>query len=103
MALSIIRFVVLFVTTLHCKVSMAMSGDLDAPLTGLGRSGGLPVRVTPRLDVGPATRKLGQWVIGPDEPCPTASCVEGNGKHGSQTPTGRTTLQINLCVEPLSL
>ena len=38
---------------------MAMSGDLDAPLTDLSRSGGLPDRVTPRLDVGPATRKLG--------------------------------------------
>ena len=32
-----------------------------------------------------------------DEPSPTASCVEGSGKHGPHTPTGRTTLQINLC------
>ena len=45
---------------------------------------------------GPATGSLA-GVIGPNEPCPTASYVEGNGKHGSQTPTGRTTLQINLC------
>ena len=31
-----------------------------------------------------------------DEPCPTASCVEGSGKHGPHTSTGRTTLQIIL-------
>ena len=52
-------------------------------------SGGLPDR-SPRqgsLALGYST----------DVPCPTASCVEGSGKHGSQTPTGRTTLQINLC------
>ena len=32
-----------------------------------------------------------------DVPCPTASCVEGSGKHGPHSPTGRMTLQINLC------
>ena len=76
---------VLFVTILHCKVSMVLSGDLVAPLTDLRCSGGLPDRV-------PTSRKLSS-----DYRCPTASCVEGSGKHRSQTPTGCTTLQINLC------
>ena len=74
----------MFVTTLHCKVSMALSGDLVAPLTGLRCSGGLPDRV-------PTTRKLSSdySVLRP--------ALEGSGKDRSQTPTGRMTKQINLC------
>ena len=71
----------MFVTILHCTVSMVLSGDLVAPCTDLRCSGGLPDRVL-------TSRKLSL-----DYRCPMASCVEGSGKHGSQTPTGRTTLQ----------
>ena len=74
---------------------MALSGDLVAPLTDLCCSGGLPDREPPRQDVGLATRKLSLG-YSTDVPCPTASCVEGSGKHGPHTPTGRTTLQIIL-------
>ena len=85
-------FVCLFVclTILRCKVSMALSGDLVAPLTGLRCSGGLPNRV-------PTTRKLSSdySVLRP--------ALEGSGKHGSQTPTGRMTLnnQSLRCRHPI--
>ena len=64
---------------------MALSGDLVAPLTGLRCSGGLPDRV-------PTTRKLSSdySVLRP--------ALEGSGKDGSQTPTGRMMKQINLCI-----
>ena len=66
--------VCLFVAILHCKVSMVLSGDLDAPLTDLCRSGGL-------YPVNPASGKL-SW----DYTLSTAGCVVESGKHGSQTP-----------------
>ena len=70
---------------------MALSGDLVAPLTGLRCSGGLPDRV-------PTTRKLSSdySVLRP--------ALEGSGKDGSQTPTGRMMKQINLCIfDPTAL
>ena len=68
---------------------MVLSGDLVAPLT---------VSAAPEVCPTGSPRQ-GSLALGysTDVPCPTASCVEGSGKHGSQTPTGRTTLQINLC------
>ena len=68
-----------------CKVSMVLSGDLVAPLTVSAAPEACPT----------GSPRQGSLALGysTDVPCPTASCVEGSGKHGSQTPTGRTTLQ----------
>ena len=49
-------FVCLFVTTLHCKVSMALSGDLVAPLTDLCTA----PEVCP---TGPRDKEAQLWVI----------------------------------------
>ena len=69
---------------------MALSGDLVAPLTDLCTAPeALPDR-SPRQ----GSSALGYST---DVLCPTASSVDENGKHGSHTPTDRTTLQINLC------
>ena len=72
------RFVCLFVTTLPCKVPMLLSGDLDAPLTVLCRSGRLLTACTAEAA---ASRKLGWgYTLSNGRLC------SGEWEHGPQTP-----------------